>query len=340
MLPNTLIFPVFRLADGSSAEHNKDAASTIDKRSFYTPILKNSECLQNPNPQPLGDIILTGATGYFGAHLLNELIKYNPQKIYCIVRPKDGISATERIDKITIHYFGKSFLDRIQVIDGDISNPQIFKQLDSIDTKNTTIINCAAIVKYFAEPKLMQAVNVDAVKYLTDLCLRRGWGFVQISTLSVENIKNDSVPYVRSKFQAEQIAMDAAANGLKIKIIRLGSLAPRSTDGVFQINADDNSVMNFLNVVRRLGCYPENIENQHFDVTPVDFAARDAANIILDGDSSGLFNVCNPQKVTIGEVIDAKKISAEEFLQRLKLLPQKVRLPIEIFIQKLFSSDI
>jgi len=345
-------------ADSSFAEHNKDAASSIDKqsvsstidkqsvsssidkKSVYTPILKNADCLQNPNPQPLGDIILTGATGYFGAHLLNELIKYNPQKIYCIVRQKDGISASERIEKITTHYFGKSFLDRIQVIDGDISNSQIFKQLDSIDTKNTTIINCAAIVKYFAEPKLMQAVNVDAVKYLTDLCLRRGWGFVQISTLSVENVKNDSVPYVRSKFQAEQIALDAAVNGLKLKIIRLGSLAPRSTDGVFQINADDNSVMNFLNVVRRLGCYPENIENQHFDIMPVDYAARDAANIILDGDSSGLFNVCNPQKVTIGEVIDAKKISAEEFLQRLNVLPQKVRLPIEVFIQKLFSSDI
>lgn len=321
-------------ADGSSATSNQAAASAALNPVAASVLGRRAACT------PPTDIIITGATGFFGAHLLNELLKSEKLKIYCIVRPKDGLSATDRIEKITTHYFGKSFLNRIQVIDGDITNPQIFRLLESLENKNVTIVNSAAIVKFFAEPKTMQAVNVDAVKSLTDLCLRRGWGLVQISTLSVENINKDSVPYVRSKFQAEQIALDAAANGLTLKIIRLGSLAPRSTDGVFQINADDNSVMNFVNVVRRLGCYPENIENQPFDIMPVDCAARDAAKIILGGEPSGLFNVCNPQKATIGEVVEAKKVSAEEFLRRLKGLPQKERLPIEILIPKLFSSDI
>lgn len=326
-------------ADGSSATHNQDTHNQATATAALSPVAA-SVLGRRAACTPSTDIFLTGATGYFGAHFLSELLKSEKQKIYCIVRPKDGLSATERIEKITVHYFGKSFLNRIQVIDGDISNPQIFRQLELLKNKNVTVVNSAAVVKFFAEPKMMQTVNVDAVKILTDLCLRRGWGLVQISTLSVENINKDSVPYVRSKFQAERIALDAAANGLKLKIIRLGNLAPRSTDGVFQINADDNYVMNFIKAIRRLGCCPQNIENQPFDITPVDYAAREAAKIISSEGQSGVFQVCNPQKVTIGEVVDAKKIPADEFMQRLKELPLKERLPIEFFIPKLFSSDI
>ena len=73
---------------------------------------------------------------------------------------------------------------------------------------------------------------------------------------------------------------------------------------------------------------------------PVDFAARDAAQIVADGHSYGVFHVCNPNKQTISEIVDAKKVSTAEFLRRLKELPQNESLPIEMFIRSLSSSDI
>ncbi len=287
--------------------------------------------------------ILTGATGYFGAHLLKELIDNNYEKIYCIVRPKDGESAAERLGKITKYYFGKSLLDNVEIISGDIANPQIYSQLDSIVTKDTTIINCAAIVKHFAEKRLLQAVNVDAVKYLIDCCKKHDCNFVQISTLSAAVLPGevvdeqtvcplppDAVPYAASKWQAEQIAFAAAANGLKLKLIRLGNLAPRSTDGMFQINANENAIMNFLNTVRELGCYPQSLEKQRIDFTPVDCAARDVARLISVS-TSAVFHVFDTRKVAINEIVEARAIPDEDFRRLIQKLPLQQRIPLSYF---------
>ena len=288
--------------------------------------------------------ILTGATGYFGAHLLKELIDNHYEKIYCIVRPKDGESADERLKKITEYYFGKSLVKSVEIIDGDIANPQIYSRLDSIITQNTTIINCAAIVKHFAEKKILQAVNVDAVKYLIDCCKKHDCNFVQISTLSAAVLPGkvvdeqtvcplppDAVPYAASKWQAEQVAFAAAANGLKLKLIRLGNLAPRSTDGMFQINANENAIMNFLNTVRELGCYPQSLEKQRIDFTPVDCAARDVAKLISASTSQAVFHVYNPKKVAINEIVAARAIPDEEFRQLIQKLPLQQRIPLSYF---------
>ncbi|MBO7463705.1 MAG: amino acid adenylation domain-containing protein [Bacteroidales bacterium] len=287
--------------------------------------------------------ILTGATGYFGAHLLKELIDNNYEKIYCIVRPKDGESADERLKKITEYYFGKSLVKSVEIIDGDIANPQIYSRLDSIITKNTTIINCAAIVKHFAEKKILQAVNVDAVKYLIDCCKKHDCNFVQISTLSAAVLPGevvdeqtvcplppDAVPYAASKWQAEQLSFAAAANGLKLKLIRLGNLAPRSTDGMFQINADENAIMNFLNTVRELGCYPQSLEKQRIDFTPVDCAARDVARLISVS-TSAVFHVFDTRKVAINEIVAAHAIPDEDFRQLIQKLPLQQRIPLSYF---------
>lgn len=288
-------------------------------------------------------IILTGTTGYFGAHLLKELIDNHYEKIYCIVRPKDGKNAAERLKKITEYYFGKSLVNSIEIIDGDIANPQIYNKLDSVITKNTTIINCAAIVKHFAEKKILQAVNVDAVKCLIDCCKKYDCNFVQISTLSAAVLPGevvdeqtvcplppDAVPYAASKWQAEQLAFAAAANGLKLKLIRLGNLAPRSTDGMFQINANENAIMNFINAVRELGCYPQSLENQRIDFTSVDCAARDVAKLIT-ASTSAVFHVFNPRKVAVNEIVAARAIPDEDFQQLIQKLPLQQRIPLSYF---------
>ena len=310
-----------------------------------TSACRRAACTPNTcTPTPPNSIILTGATGYFGAHLLNELIENNYKKIFCIVRPKDGKTAAERLAYVTKYYFGKSLLNCVEIIDGDIANPQFYCQLDKFITKDTTIINCAAIVKHFAEKKMLQAVNVDAVKYLIDCCQRHDCNFVQISTLSAAVLPGeivdeqtvcpllpDAVPYAESKWQAEQIAFAAAANGLKLKLIRLGNLAPRSTDGKFQINADDNAIKNFLGVVRKLGCYPKSIENHRIDITPVDHAARDVAKLIAIDSLQMVYHVFDANKLAVNEMVDALPIPDEEFRGKLKNLPPTLRIPLEIY---------
>src|ERR1022692_2575501 len=44
-------------------------------------------------PGALKAVLLTGATGFLGAHLLNELYRRTPATIYCLVRSQDSQDA-------------------------------------------------------------------------------------------------------------------------------------------------------------------------------------------------------------------------------------------------------
>ncbi|MBQ4418559.1 MAG: amino acid adenylation domain-containing protein, partial [Synergistaceae bacterium] len=93
--------------------------------------------------QPLGDILLTGATGYLGVHTLHELLERYDGKVYCLLRSKGGYTAERRLKNQLFYYFENTYEDllnkRLFVIDGDITKP-----IPKLPV--STVINCAAIV--------------------------------------------------------------------------------------------------------------------------------------------------------------------------------------------------
>ena len=55
-----------------------------------------------------GDVLLTGATGYLGIHILNELLANYHGKILCPVRAKGNDEALSRIKTLYFYYFGRT----------------------------------------------------------------------------------------------------------------------------------------------------------------------------------------------------------------------------------------
>jgi nucleoside-diphosphate-sugar epimerase len=96
----------------------------------------------------LGNVLLTGATGFLGIHILYEFIKNEEGKIYCMLRKGIFDSCEERLIDLMRYYFDEDFTDlmgsRIIPIEGDITEIGDFKKLkeEPIDT----IINSAALV--------------------------------------------------------------------------------------------------------------------------------------------------------------------------------------------------
>ncbi len=41
---------------------------------------------------PIGDVLLTGATGFLGAHILRELLGQEDRRVVCLVRPGGGMT--------------------------------------------------------------------------------------------------------------------------------------------------------------------------------------------------------------------------------------------------------
>ncbi len=159
-----------------------------------------------------------------------------------------------------VYYFDNDYekefaSGRLRVVNGDITDRELLLAQDGIAFD--TVINCAACVKHFANDDILDRVNVKGVENLIALCEKTGTRLVQISTVSVagENV-NHALPdttlmaenmlwfgqdlsnqYVRSKFDAEKaILTHIAAGNLRAKIIRVGNLMSRDSDGEFQAN--------------------------------------------------------------------------------------------------------
>ena len=146
----------------------------------------NLDNFKNGERIPLGDVILTGATGYLGVHILHELIKNHGGKIYCFVRGKKKISALKRLQIQLFYYFENDYEDlfgkRIFIIEGDVTSRDALEKCKNLQVD--TVINCAALVKHFSIGNEIETVNVEGVKNLLEICKTKNWRFIQISTMS------------------------------------------------------------------------------------------------------------------------------------------------------------
>ncbi|MCH5235019.1 MAG: amino acid adenylation domain-containing protein [Muribaculaceae bacterium] len=271
---------------------------------------------------PLGKVLLTGATGYLGIHILKELIDSDAEEIYCLVRSKDTKEAEERLKTLLFYYFENTFDNligrRLHLIPGDVTSP--------IDTsiKTDTLINCAAIVKHFAEGTEIEDVNVGGAQHCIDYCLATGAKIIQISTASTRGLSVNGIPapgkifneerlymgqylgnkYILSKFIAERMVLEAvAAKGLVGKIMRVGNLAPRSTDGEFQVNFQTNSFMGRLKVYNMLGCCPFDSRDLTVEFSPINEVAKAIVKLSGTPKECVVFHPYNNHNVLFGDVL-------------------------------------
>ena len=299
----------------------------------------------------IGNVLLTGATGFLGIHVLKELIEHSSCRITCLVKskksPKTYISPESRLRLQLFYYFDNAYEDlfgsRISVIDCDIADAEGIASLDSCDFD--TVINCAAIVKHFADFNVLKKVNVDGVENLIHLCQKKKARLIHVSTVSISgealkgrktertltedrlHIGQDTVSnaYVHTKYLAEEMIMNAVAEGLDAKIMRVSNLMSRQEDGEFQINFRTNSFMNSLRAYVALGCFPYSGMDEQVDFSPIDETAMCVVKLAGTPSVFNVFHVYNSHTVDMADVIAAMEhcgihlemVNDEEFAGRL-----------------------
>ncbi len=253
--------------------------------------------------EPLGNVLLTGATGFLGIHVLKELLDQEDGHVYCLVRKGNSENAAIRLKTMLIYYFSSGFedelRDRITVIDADITDPSLSGIL--ADVPFDTVINCAACVKHFSDTDILERINVHGVENLISLCKARNAKLIQISTTSVPGIhtaesfeKNIRMhenelfviddmqnKYCISKYHAELRMIEAIDSGLRGKIIRVGNLMGRHSDGEFQVNLETNMFLNGIRGFAAMGMYPISHMTDPMRFSPIDCTAR--AVVLLAG---------------------------------------------------------
>jgi thioester reductase-like protein len=286
------------------------------------------------------DVLVSGATGFFGSHIIAALTSKPGGRVICLLRDGSKDRLKERLE----WYFGadraEKILERVDVIKGDLSEKYLGMyqgEITALCERIGEIYHCAADVRHYcsAEEEYIRT-NVDGTSEMIELARKSGAKLYHMSTCSVSGdvLKNGGVAqftendfdigqvwqsniYVKSKFLAEKAVFDAIAEGLDAKIFRLGRLVGRETDGKFQIDPESNMFYLIMKAIESVGALPEEAANCPWDFMPIDMAAEEVL-LLKDADGS-VFHIMNPEPPTLGEIFtamcdSAQILPAEEFV--------------------------
>jgi amino acid adenylation domain-containing protein len=297
--------------------------------------LNELSVLDNFKRFELGDVLLTGTTGFLGVHVLQNLIKNENGKIYCMVRKGHHEDAETRL-KSMLQYYGQAKLSsQIEVVEGDLTETDLSRVFKNKNIK--TIINCAANVSHFAVSSAsIDRINVDGATRLIDLAKEKNARLIHISTQSVAGMAiggklSDGSPvmgarggqiklkedmlyfgqnldnlYMHSKFIAERNILSAIeSDGLDAKIMRLGNLMARSTDSKFQMNYSTNSFVATLKAFQVLGCFPFSKFQEEITLSPIDQTADAILTLAKTPKGFFIFHPDTSNKILFGDLIEA-----------------------------------
>ena len=143
--------------------------------------------------------------------------------------------------------------------------------------------------------------------------------------------------YIYSKFMAERLILDAVAlHGLRAKIMRVGNLAARSTDGEFQANFSTNSFMGRIKVYNMLGCCPYAMRNKQVEFSPINEVSKAIVLLATTPIANTVFHPYNIHGQFLGDVLMGLKSVGDgirfveqdafaEAMEQAKNDPQKAR---------------
>ncbi|SHI47470.1 amino acid adenylation domain-containing protein/thioester reductase domain-containing protein [Nocardiopsis flavescens] len=258
-------------------------------------------------------VLLTGATGYIGGHLLTELLGRGA-RVTCLVRAADEAEAARRVGAGT---------GAVEAVRGDITREGL--GMDERAARRAggvhAVVHAAADVRLVAPPAELENANTAAVRRLVDWMDRHAPGarLHHLSTLAVSGTvaggprpfgeadlwigQEFRTPYERAKFAAEEVLRSWAASGRPCHVHRSGHVAAHSGTGAFQANIADNRVYQLVRGYVLAGAAPRR-PGASFAFSYVDTVASAVAALALHPHTApGVYHVENPHTVAHDDLV-------------------------------------
>lgn len=273
---------------------------------------------------PPRQVLLTGATGFVGTHLLHELLNQTHARVVCLVRADDERQAIERIRRATADQrlpalSQGDFRDRVLAVPADLSRPCLglgAEQFNHLAAECDVIYHNAAVVSLVRDYRSLRAVNVLGTREMLGFAAAvRPKPLHYVSTLAVApevsispEVAEAFVPqhpglrdgYKQSKWIAERLVQQAGERGLPVAVYRLGRVVGAPSTGV--VNGQD-LVWRLLRAGLPTGALPELDVTETW--TPVDYVGRAIVRLSLALQASGtVYNLAPVPDVRLTEVFD------------------------------------
>lgn len=324
-------------------------------------LIKHNNNLEIESKKPQY-VLLTGATGFFGAHILRELLKRHVN-VVCLVRNADKLKPTLR------EYFPKEYeYFNYKIVKGDVELEHFGLSDDKYELlteRVDMVIHTAANVHHAGNYADFERTNVLGTKHVIDFCKDANAILQHTSTASVNGAgtvkqTNPSAVfdefnldigqqfkqnvYIHSKYKAEELVLLAREEGLKANIYRIGNLTWRMSDGKFQKNAEDSGFLGRFRGFLKVGMYSKEIAQYPIDFTAVDECADAYVRLALHNRVNNIYNMYNPHLLRIEEIsnkmlVKTKLVTKEVFELALKKQMQHKEVAVLSFYNAIASSS-
>ena len=271
-------------------------------------------------------VLVTGATGFLGAFLLDELLRTTGQstRFYCLIRDRAsgqlGRPGSRVMDTLNFYGLSRESTDsRIVPVLGDLARPQMGlddEEYQELAEEIDFIFHCAASVNYTYPYEVAKPHTVDGtLEVLKFACDARTKPIQYISSNGVFPGGDDS-PYLednqidgfvdrmeggynQTKWVAERLVWSAVSRGLPACIYRPGNIGHQSGTGT--VNPNDFQQL-IIKACARLGCAPM-VPDWRFEMTPVDFLVTAITKFSDEpGHLGRVYNVVQQDPVTADRV--------------------------------------
>jgi amino acid adenylation domain-containing protein/thioester reductase-like protein len=269
------------------------------------------------------DILLTGATGFFGVHLLRELLATTSARVHCLVRAHNAGHGRERIAQAAARYeLGRLPLGRVIALAGDLAAPDLGLPPDTFDelARRVDVIHHAgALVNFIYPYSELRAPNVTATRelirlaglyrsipihYVSTAAVLAGFGRAGVRHVSEETplayAEYLSVGYVESNFIAEEMLRNAARQGLPVAIYRPLDIVGDRRSGVWNTSTEMCAMIRFITDT---GIAPD--VDLPLDFAPADVCAAAISYIATHiAASATTYHLASPKRTLLGSLTD------------------------------------
>jgi NAD(P)-dependent dehydrogenase (short-subunit alcohol dehydrogenase family) len=287
---------------------------------------------------------VTGATGFIGRHLVEQLLE-REGTIYVLVRE----GSRGRLEELKSRWGAGE--GRIVPVIGDLSQEKLgcADRIDELKGEIDHFFHLAAIYDMTADAESQRIANVEGTREAVELAeALEAKRFHMVSSIAAAGLhkgtftedmfeeaeKLENHPYFQTKHESERVVREEC--DVPWRVYRPGIVVGHSETG--EMDKIDGPYYFFKLLQRARNAVPQwfpgvGIEGRRINIVPVDFVAKAMDHLAhLDGFDGQAFHLTDPNPFTAGQVINvfARAAHAPEAAMRIdsrmfEFIPKQVR---------------